>query len=50
MVITDVICNWLMIYVVEKYGGYDEFDVFMKEIEGALKNAGGVSLVRLRMR
>jgi hypothetical protein len=32
MMITDVIRNWLVIYVVEKYMGYDEFCEFVRGI------------------
>ena len=35
-----------MIYVVEKYAGYDESAEFVREIEGVLKNAGGEGGIR----
>jgi len=34
-----------MLYVYEKYRGYEDFTEFVREIYGMLKNAGGAFIV-----
>ena len=41
LVITDVVCTCLMIYVIEKYGGYDEIDGIVRGIKAMSKINGG---------
>lgn len=41
MMITEVICFWLMLYVLEEYRSYDEFGEFVREIRGKFKKSSG---------